>query len=152
MSLHRLYCRRQRQHIHVSFRNILCISQIRGDVFSFLLLATRILNNQPTRSPPYPNALRPKLKREHRAIAEAERWATWQLLLKDKKRAYEKARRRTMTELKSALDAGGSVWVFGTGPFGEFTAPAPKVLKQGRHEFAHYDVIRVRPIKETGRM
>lgn len=82
--------------------------------------------------------------RERRAIAEADRWAKWQSLLKDKRRAYEKAQRRTTTELKSALDAGGSVWVFGTGPFGEFTAPAPKVLAQGEHEFEHYDVIRVR--------
>lgn len=77
-------------------------------------------------------------------MAEAERWAEWQSLLKDKRRAYEKALRRTTTELKSALDAGGSVWVFGTGPFGEFTAPAPKVLTQGEHEFEHYGVIRVR--------
>lgn len=77
-------------------------------------------------------------------MAEAERWAEWQSLLKDKRRAYEKALRRTTTELKSALDAGGSVWVFGTGPFGEFTAPAPKVLTQGGHEFEHYGVIRVR--------
>lgn len=66
------------------------------------------------------------------------------MLLKDKRRAYEKARRRSMTELKSALDAAGSVWVFGTGPFGEFKEPAPKTLTQGEHEFAHYDVIRVR--------
>ncbi|CAN0393233.1 unnamed protein product, partial [Scytosiphon promiscuus] len=61
--------------------------------------------------------------RERRAIAEAERWAKWQLLLKDKRRAYEKAQRRTKSELKAALDTGGSVWIFGTGPFGEFTAP-----------------------------
>lgn len=77
-------------------------------------------------------------------MAEAERWAKWQLLLKDKRRAYEKAQRRTNTELKAALDTGGSVWVFGTGPFGEFTAPPPKTLKQGGHEFAHYDVVKVR--------
>ena len=81
--------------------------------------------------------------REKLAMAEAERWATWQMLLKDKRRAYEKARRRTTTELKAALDAGGSVWMFGKGPFGEFTAPAPKALVQGGHEFAHYDTIRV---------
>ena len=84
-----------------------------------------------------------KPHRERRAIAEAERWGKWQLLLKAKQRAYEKAKRRSKTELKSALDAGGSVWVFGTGPFGEFTAPAPTVLKQGDHKFEHYDVIRV---------
>lgn len=65
------------------------------------------------------------------------------MLLKDKKRAYEKARRRTKTELKAALDTGGSVWIFGTGPFGEFTAPPPKTLSQGEHEFAHYDIIKV---------
>lgn len=82
--------------------------------------------------------------RERRAIAEAERWAKWQLLLKDKRRAYEKAQRRTKTELKAALDTGGSVWIFGTGPFGEFTAPPPKTLNQGGHEFAHYDVVKVR--------
>ena len=77
-------------------------------------------------------------------MAEAERWAKWQLLLKDKRRAYEKAQRRTKTELKAALDTGGSVWIFGTGPFGEFTAPPPKTLKQGEHEFAHYDIVKVR--------
>ncbi len=76
-------------------------------------------------------------------MAEAERWAKWQLLLKDKRRAYEKAQRRTKTELKAALDTGGSVWVFGTGPFGEFTAPPPRTLVQGEHEFAHYDIIKV---------
>lgn len=65
------------------------------------------------------------------------------MLLKDKRRAYEKARRLSTTELNSALDAGGSVWVFGTGPFGEFSAPAPKVLTQGGHTVEHYDVIRV---------
>lgn len=76
-------------------------------------------------------------------MAEAERWAKWQMLLKDKRRAYEKAWRLSNTELKSALDAGGSVWVFGTGAFREFTAPAPKVLTQGGHAFEHYDTIRV---------
>lgn len=76
-------------------------------------------------------------------MAEAERWAKWQLLLKDKRRAYEKAQRRTKSELKAALDAGGSVWIFGTGPFGEFTAPPPRTLKQGEHEFANYDVVKV---------
>lgn len=65
------------------------------------------------------------------------------MLLKGKKRACEKARRRSNIELKAALDAGGSVWLFGTGPFGEFTAPPPTVLRQGGHEFSHYDVIRV---------
>ncbi|CAM9762412.1 unnamed protein product, partial [Sphacelaria rigidula] len=80
--------------------------------------------------------------REQRAIAEAERWAKWQMLLKDKKRAYEKARRLSTTELKSGLDAGGSVWVFGTGPFGEFTAPSVKVLRQGEHVFEHFETIR----------
>lgn len=65
------------------------------------------------------------------------------MLLKDKKTACEKVRRRSKIELESALDAGGSVWLFGTGPFGEFTAPPPTVLRQGGHEFAHYDVIRV---------
>lgn len=65
------------------------------------------------------------------------------MLLKDKKRAYEKARRLSITELKSALDAGGSVWVFGTGPFGEFTAPSVKVLQQGGHVFEHFETIRV---------
>ncbi|CAM9176283.1 unnamed protein product [Pylaiella littoralis] len=80
--------------------------------------------------------------RERRAIAEAERWAKWQLLLKDKRRAYEKAQRRSKTELKAALDTGGSVWIFGTGPFGEFTAPPPKTLRQGEHDFAHYDIVK----------
>lgn len=81
-------------------------------------------------------------------MAEAERWAKWQLLLKDKRRAYEKAQRRTKSELKAALDAGGSVWIFGTGPFGEFTAPPPKTLTQGEHEFANYDLVKVSQLAE----
>lgn len=76
-------------------------------------------------------------------MAEAELWARWQQLLKAKRRAYAKARKRSVLELKSALDAAGSVWLFGVGPFKEFTAPPVRVLTQGAHELKHYDMIRV---------
>lgn len=77
-------------------------------------------------------------------MAEADRWARWQMLLKNKRRASEKARRRSTTELKAALDAGGSVWVFGAGPFDEFMTLPPHELMQGGHQAVHYEVIRVR--------
>ncbi|CAM9366350.1 unnamed protein product, partial [Chrysoparadoxa australica] len=64
-------------------------------------------------------------EREARAMAEAERWGKWQALLKHKRKAYEKARKRSQVELKAALDAGGGVFLFGEGSFGEFSHTAP---------------------------
>eukprot|EP00953_Heterococcus_sp_UTEX-ZZ885_P027104 14588-Heterococcus_DN1.PRE.4 len=94
--------------------------------------------------------------REVRALAEADRWARWQALLRGKRTAHARAKRRAEAELKSALDAAGSVYVFGAGGFSEFAAEPPPDFKQGRFRVEHWDLLkemwsrRVTPVLEVG--
>ncbi len=47
------------------------------------------------------------------------------------KEAYELARNRASRELCTALDAGGAVYLIGTGAFEEFTGEAPESVEIG---------------------
>ncbi|CAM9760364.1 unnamed protein product, partial [Phaeothamnion confervicola] len=80
--------------------------------------------------------------REARAMAEARRWAQWQRLLRGKRIACERAAGRARLELKGALDAAGSVYVFGDGAHGEFRAGAPVEMRQGGFVLEHGAVVR----------
>jgi hypothetical protein len=94
--------------------------------------------------------------REVRALAEADRWARWQALLRGKRTAHARAKRRAEAELKSALDAAGSVYVFGAGGFSEFAAEPPTDFKQGKFKVEHWELLkemwsrRVTPVLEVG--
>jgi hypothetical protein len=94
--------------------------------------------------------------REARALAEADRWARWQALLRGKRTAHARAKRRAEAELKSALDAAGSVYVFGAGGFSEFAAEPPPEFHQGKFKLEHWELLkemwsrRVTPVLEVG--
>jgi hypothetical protein len=94
--------------------------------------------------------------REARALAEADRWARWQGLLRGKRTAHARAKRRAEAELKSALDAAGSVYVFGSGGFSEFAAEPPDEYYQGKFKLEHWQLLkemwsrRVTPVLEVG--
>ncbi|KAG5180101.1 hypothetical protein JKP88DRAFT_166963 [Tribonema minus] len=95
-------------------------------------------------------------EREARALAEAERWGRWQALLRGKRAAHRRAKLRAEAELKTALDAAGSVYVFGTGAYREFAADPPREAFQGRYRYQHWDLLkelwgrRVAPTPEVG--
>lgn len=62
-------------------------------------------------------------EQERKALEETKRWRLKQDRLKEKRVFVTKARHQARVELCSALDAGGSVYVFGSGSLEQFTKP-----------------------------
>ncbi len=65
------------------------------------------------------------------AIEEAIAWGRMQSHLNGIKEAYELARHRAFRELSTALDAGGAVFLIGTGAFETFACEAPESVQVG---------------------
>jgi Ca2+-binding EF-hand superfamily protein len=63
-------------------------------------------------------------EKERHALAEADQFKRWQRILNEKKKLANQARRRSLLELRTALDLAGQVYTFGTGAFGQFSAEA----------------------------
>ena len=59
-------------------------------------------------------------EQEKQALAEAERWRQMQCALKERREVIAKAKWRSKLELSCALDAGGQVYIFGTGSHDQF--------------------------------
>ncbi len=68
---------------------------------------------------------------KNEAIEEAIAWGRMQSHLNGIKEAYKLARHRASQELSTALDAGGAVFLIGTGAFEEFTGEAPESVEIG---------------------
>jgi Ca2+-binding EF-hand superfamily protein len=79
---------------------------------------------------------------EAKAMAEAAKWARWQAKLKHKRAAYDLARHLANSELQSALDAAGAVYVLGTGAFNEFAGDAPQALAMWGLPCNHWDELK----------
>ncbi len=68
---------------------------------------------------------------KNEAIEEAIAWGRMQSHINSFKEAYELARYRAFRELSTALDAGGAVFLIGTGAFEEFALEAPESVEIG---------------------
>jgi alpha-tubulin suppressor-like RCC1 family protein/Ca2+-binding EF-hand superfamily protein len=79
--------------------------------------------------------------KERRAMAEAKRYKEWLLNVRGKKKILKKASFRSYTELRSALDAGGHVYVFGGGTNKQFSQSVIEKLKSDHYKFANFDKI-----------
>jgi len=64
--------------------------------------------------------------KERIAISEAKRWRDEQLLLQYRKKYIDRALWRSHEELSAALDAGGQVYVFGSGSLNQFSQSSGK--------------------------
>jgi len=62
-------------------------------------------------------------KKEAVAVQEAKRWREEQMMLRSRKKCIAKALRRSFIELYAVLDAGGQVYVFGSGTLNQFSKP-----------------------------
>jgi alpha-tubulin suppressor-like RCC1 family protein len=79
--------------------------------------------------------------RERRAIAEAKRYKKWILNSRDSKRLMQKAEFRAYSELRSAMDAGGHVYVMGSGRYGQFNQQPYQKFDTKKHKFEFYDKV-----------
>jgi alpha-tubulin suppressor-like RCC1 family protein len=79
--------------------------------------------------------------RERRAIAEAKRFKKWILNIRDSKRLLQKAEFRAYNELRSALDAGGHVYVLGCGAYGQFNQSAFEKYETKKFKFEHFQKV-----------
>jgi Ca2+-binding EF-hand superfamily protein len=80
-------------------------------------------------------------ERERMALAEARRYKRWLLEVRDKRKLLTRATWRALAELKTALDLGGHVYVFGGGSRGQFAAPSSSRLQTKNFEFQNFKVI-----------
>jgi hypothetical protein len=58
---------------------------------------------------------------ERHALAEADQFKRWQKVLKEKRKLSSAAKRRSLLELRTALDLAGQVYSFGQGAYGQFS-------------------------------
>lgn len=90
-------------------------------------------------------------RRERLAIAEARRYKTWLLGMRDKTKAIRHAQFRAYQELRAALDLAGHVYVFGGGSGRQFSQNGLEIVKSAKYKFEHFDRVvelwrdRVRP-------
>ena len=62
-----------------------------------------------------------KEEEERHALAEADQFKRWQKVLKEKRKLSSAAKRRSLLELRTALDLAGQVYSFGQGAYGQFS-------------------------------
>ena len=77
--------------------------------------------------------------KERRAIAEAKRFKEWMLAIRDKKKVLQLANFRSYQELRSAMDAAGHVYAFGSGTANQFSAHVIENLKTENFKFEHFE-------------
>lgn len=80
-------------------------------------------------------------EQERFSLAEAEQFKEWQKILHQKQKLGNGARRRSLLELRSALDLAGQVYTFGTGAFGQFSAAAKDGMSTKNGPFVGFDEI-----------
>jgi len=78
---------------------------------------------------------------EKRALAEADRWRKWQLILNEKKRMIAKALRRSKLELRTALDAAGQVYTLGSGTYNQFAGDVVKDISSKNYRFEGFSEV-----------
>jgi len=91
------------------------------------------------------NLLRPLVieeeEKERRAVAEAKRFKSWLLTIRDKRKYLTKAEWRSFYELRAAFDTAGHVYCFGGGSNGQFMEEPPRKLGTESFQFDGYEQV-----------